>query len=161
MTRLLPQTLTLCLGVALLAIAPVRASDVDPLFEDGVVPILAVHPFAPSERGNLYLDDRGRARLAAPVVHAGNDTLALRPEDTSTDRAIVYSADTEPCPSLIQLRERPWSRRWESPFTAASIPSAGWWWKRGTSWRGRRSAAKSWSFPPAKARPSALTPCTG
>jgi ribonuclease Z len=40
---------------------------------------------------------------AAPVVHAGNDTLALRLEDTATGRAIVYSADTEPCPSLIQL----------------------------------------------------------
>jgi ribonuclease Z len=39
----------------------------------------------------------------APVVHAGNDTLALRLEDTSTGRAIVYSADTEPCPALIQL----------------------------------------------------------
>jgi ribonuclease Z len=40
---------------------------------------------------------------AAPAVHAGNDTLALRLEDTSTGRAIVYSADTEPCQSLIQL----------------------------------------------------------
>jgi ribonuclease Z len=46
----------------------------------------------------------GQVRItAAPVVHAGNDTLALRLEDTSTGRAIVYSADTEPCPSLIQL----------------------------------------------------------
>jgi ribonuclease Z len=40
---------------------------------------------------------------AAPTVHAGNDTLALRLEDTSTGRAVVYSADTEPCPALIQL----------------------------------------------------------
>ena len=40
---------------------------------------------------------------AAPVMHAGNDTLALRLEDTVTGRAIVYSADTEPCPALIRL----------------------------------------------------------
>ena len=40
---------------------------------------------------------------AAPVDHAGNDTLALRFEDTDTGRAIIYSADTEPCPALIRL----------------------------------------------------------
>jgi ribonuclease Z len=40
---------------------------------------------------------------AAPVIHAGNDTLALRFENRATRRTIVYSADTEPCPALIRL----------------------------------------------------------
>ena len=40
---------------------------------------------------------------AAPVVHAGNDTLALRFENETTGRTIVYSADTEPCPALVRL----------------------------------------------------------
>ena len=40
---------------------------------------------------------------AAPVVHGSNDTLALRFENESTGRAIVYSADTEPCPALVGL----------------------------------------------------------
>jgi ribonuclease Z len=38
-----------------------------------------------------------------PVVHGDVQTVALRFEDTTTGRAIVYSADTEPCPALIQL----------------------------------------------------------
>lgn len=40
---------------------------------------------------------------AAPTVHAGNDTLALRFENRATGRAIVYSADTEPCPAVVRL----------------------------------------------------------
>jgi ribonuclease Z len=40
---------------------------------------------------------------AAPAVHGDNDTLALRFEDTATGRAIVYSADTEPCPAVAHL----------------------------------------------------------
>lgn len=40
---------------------------------------------------------------ATPVNHASNDTLALRFENTATGRAIVYSADTEPCPALVRL----------------------------------------------------------
>ena len=40
---------------------------------------------------------------AAPVEHGDNDTLALRFENESTGRAIVYSADTEPCPAVIRL----------------------------------------------------------
>lgn len=40
---------------------------------------------------------------SAPVVHAANDTLALRFENGTTGRAIVYSADTEPCAALIRL----------------------------------------------------------
>jgi ribonuclease Z len=38
-----------------------------------------------------------------PVQHAGNDTLALRFENSDSGRAIVYSADTEPCPALVRL----------------------------------------------------------
>jgi ribonuclease Z len=33
------------------------------------------------------------------------ETLALRFDNTATGRAIVYSSDTEPCQSLIQLAE--------------------------------------------------------
>ena len=40
---------------------------------------------------------------SAPVVHGDNDTLALRFENTTTGRAIVYSADTEPCDAVVQL----------------------------------------------------------
>lgn len=40
---------------------------------------------------------------AAPMVHANNDTLALRFDNTATQRSIVYSADTEPCPALVRL----------------------------------------------------------
>ena len=40
---------------------------------------------------------------AAPTVHAGNDTLALRFENESSGRTIVYSADTEPCPAVVRL----------------------------------------------------------
>lgn len=40
---------------------------------------------------------------SVPVAHAGNDTLALRFENRITGRAIVYSADTEPCAALIRL----------------------------------------------------------
>jgi len=40
---------------------------------------------------------------SAPVSHAGNDTLALRFENSATGRAIVYSADTEPCEALVRL----------------------------------------------------------
>jgi ribonuclease Z len=46
--------------------------------------------------GNLHV-------RATPVIHASNDTLALRFENTATGRAIVYSADTEPCPALVRL----------------------------------------------------------
>ncbi len=46
----------------------------------------------------------GEVRVtAAPVVHGDNDTLALRFENGSTGRAIVYSADTEPCPAVVRL----------------------------------------------------------
>jgi ribonuclease Z len=40
---------------------------------------------------------------ATPVIHGPNDTCALRFENIYSKRAIVYSADTEPCPALIRL----------------------------------------------------------
>jgi ribonuclease Z len=40
---------------------------------------------------------------SAPAEHAGRDTLALRFEGEETGRAIVYSADTEPCPAVVDL----------------------------------------------------------
>jgi ribonuclease Z len=40
---------------------------------------------------------------ASPVLHGDQDTLALRFDNSLTKRAIVYSADTEPCPTLIRL----------------------------------------------------------
>lgn len=42
---------------------------------------------------------------AAPVVHGSVETLALCFDNTATGRTIVYSADTEPCQTLIQLAE--------------------------------------------------------
>jgi ribonuclease Z len=40
---------------------------------------------------------------STPVVHGDNDTVALRFDNTATGRAIVYSADTEPCATLVRL----------------------------------------------------------
>jgi len=40
---------------------------------------------------------------ASPVPHLDQDTLALRFDNSVTKRAIVYSADTEPCPTLTRL----------------------------------------------------------
>jgi ribonuclease Z len=40
---------------------------------------------------------------AAPVVHAGVETVALRFDNTATGRSAVYSADTEPCPAVVRL----------------------------------------------------------
>ena len=46
----------------------------------------------------------GTVRInTTPVLHGRNDTVALRFENTGTGRAIVYSADTGPCPALIRL----------------------------------------------------------
>jgi ribonuclease Z len=42
---------------------------------------------------------------AAPVTHGQVDTIALRFENPYTGRAIVYSADTEPCPALVRLAD--------------------------------------------------------
>jgi ribonuclease Z len=40
---------------------------------------------------------------STPVVHGNVQTVALRLEDSATRRAIVYSADTEPCPDLVRF----------------------------------------------------------
>ena len=41
--------------------------------------------------------------VAAPAVHGQVETIALRFENTATGRAIVYSADTEPCAAVVRL----------------------------------------------------------
>jgi ribonuclease Z len=40
---------------------------------------------------------------STPVIHGHNDTLAFRFDDGNTGGSLVYSADTEPCDSLIRL----------------------------------------------------------
>lgn len=63
------------------------------------------HP-VPLREGRRVLEV-GKVRItAAPAKHRQVKTLSLRFEDTSTGRAIVYSADTEPCPSLVRLALR-------------------------------------------------------
>jgi ribonuclease Z len=68
---------------------------------EGIFPV-KWHP-VPLREGRHVLTLGNIQITAAPVVHADNDTLALRFEDTATGRAIVYSADTEPCPALARL----------------------------------------------------------
>ena len=63
---------------------------------------LSWHP-VPLREGRRVLSLGDIRITSAPVVHASTDTLALRFEDTATKRAIVYSADTEPCPALARL----------------------------------------------------------
>jgi ribonuclease Z len=63
---------------------------------------LSWHP-VPLREGRRVLSQGNILITSAPVVHASTDTLALRFEDTATRRAIVYSADTEPCPALARL----------------------------------------------------------
>ena len=66
--------------------------------------MFAVEWFPVPLRQGREIGSWGDVRVtAAPVVHAGNDTLALRFENKSTGRAIVYSADTEPCEAVVQL----------------------------------------------------------
>ena len=57
----------------------------------------------PLREGRRVLTVKAVRITSTPVVHAGNDTLALRFDNTATQRAIVYSADTEPCPELVHL----------------------------------------------------------
>jgi ribonuclease Z len=40
---------------------------------------------------------------ASPVMHRYSDTVALRFDNTTTGRSIVYSGDTEPCEPLVNL----------------------------------------------------------
>jgi ribonuclease Z len=60
------------------------------------------HP-VPVREGRRVLDIQGVQITSTPVIHAGNDTLALRFDNTATQRSIVYSADTEPCSELVRL----------------------------------------------------------
>jgi ribonuclease Z len=57
----------------------------------------------PLREGRRVLEIQGVQITAAPVLHGRVQTMALRFENTATDRAIVYSADTEPCPALVRL----------------------------------------------------------
>jgi ribonuclease Z len=53
--------------------------------------------------GQRVLAVGGVQITATPVAHGQTETLALRFEDITSGRAIVYSADTEPCPALVRL----------------------------------------------------------
>jgi ribonuclease Z len=53
--------------------------------------------------GRTALEVQGVQITAAPMFHGQVQTLALRFENSATGRAIVYSADTEPCLALIHL----------------------------------------------------------
>jgi len=57
----------------------------------------------PLRQGQAVLEVEGVRISAAPVVHGSVQTLALRFENTATGRALVYSADTEPCEAVVQL----------------------------------------------------------
>lgn len=59
------------------------------------------HPVALRE-GVLVMEDEGFEVTAAPVRHL-IPTLAFRIRSKASGRAIVYSGDTEPCPSLEHL----------------------------------------------------------
>ena len=60
------------------------------------------HPL-PLREGRSVLTVNDVQVTSTPVVHAGNDTLALRFDNTATGRSIVYSSDTEPCPEMVRL----------------------------------------------------------
>jgi ribonuclease Z len=60
------------------------------------------HP-VPLRQGRRVLELGGVRIMAAPAVHGQVETIALRFENTATGRAIVYSADTEPCAAVVRL----------------------------------------------------------
>lgn len=60
------------------------------------------HP-VPLREGRRVLEVEGVGITASPVIHGQVQTLALRFEDMTSGRAIVYSSDTEPCPALVRL----------------------------------------------------------
>jgi ribonuclease Z len=60
------------------------------------------HPVLVREREPVLKVEEVRI-TASPVIHGPIDALALRFENIHTGRAIVYSADTEPCPALVRL----------------------------------------------------------
>jgi ribonuclease Z len=57
----------------------------------------------PLREGRRVLELGSVRIVAAPVVHGQVETIALRFENTATGRAIVYSADTEPCAAVVRL----------------------------------------------------------
>jgi ribonuclease Z len=60
------------------------------------------HP-VPLREGRRVLAVGGVEITATPVFHRQVETLALRFENPGSGQAIVYSADTEPCPALVRL----------------------------------------------------------
>lgn len=60
------------------------------------------HPL-PLREGRRVMEVGGVRITSAPVHHRQVETLAYRFENTATGRAIVYSADTEPCAVLVRL----------------------------------------------------------
>lgn len=68
---------------------------------EGMLP-LEWHP-VPLREGRHVLTIEDVKISAAPVAHRSVQTLALRFENKANGRAIVYSADTEPCPALVCL----------------------------------------------------------
>jgi ribonuclease Z len=66
--------------------------------------IFAVEWHRIPRREGVQVLEIGNVRITAtPVVHGNWDTRALRFDNRSTGRSAVYSADTEPCQSLIDL----------------------------------------------------------
>jgi ribonuclease Z len=60
------------------------------------------HP-VPLRQGRAVLDV-GVVRISStPVEHGEVEALGLRIENLESGRVIVYSADTEPCPAMVQL----------------------------------------------------------
>jgi len=57
----------------------------------------------PLREGHSVLSLGSLEVSATPVVHAANDTIALRFDDQATGGSAVYSSDTEPCDSLVRL----------------------------------------------------------
>jgi ribonuclease Z len=57
----------------------------------------------PLREHRAVLSLHGIEITASPVVHASEDSVALRLDNRATGRSIVYSSDTEPTPALIRL----------------------------------------------------------
>jgi ribonuclease Z len=60
------------------------------------------HP-VPLREGRHVMELGSIVITAAPVLHGDNDTVALRFENRDTNRTIIYSADTEPCSTLVRF----------------------------------------------------------
>jgi ribonuclease Z len=60
------------------------------------------HPI-PLKEGRRVATVDGIEITSSPVIHSRSDTLALRFDNRSSGRAVVYSADTERCPALARL----------------------------------------------------------